>query len=129
LVWGIWVIATFSQEQGRLPPEVNLVTQGPVENDIWGSVPHGHAVTSAWTLAHLTALDLGFIKSEAPGGWGPNMQLIHVCFSSEMKKPGFLLQCWVVLIELNESWRLMLICLKSPSSEFSDCSRQVFDIL
>lgn len=121
MVWWIWVIGTFSPEQGRLPPKVNLVTQGPVENDIRGSVPHGHVVTSGWTLARLTALDLGFIESEAPGGWGPTMRLIHVCFSSEMKNPGFLVQRWVVRIELNESWRPMLICLKSPSSEFSDC--------
>lgn len=57
---------------------------GTSENDIWGSVPRGHMVTSGWTLAHLTALDLGFTESEAPGGWGPIMQPICVCFSPEM---------------------------------------------
>lgn len=84
MVGGIWVLGTFSEEQGHLPPKVNLVTQGPVENDIWGSVPRGHVATSGWTSAHLTALDLGFMKSEAPGGWGPIMQPICVCFSPEM---------------------------------------------
>lgn len=51
-------------------------------------------------MASLTPLDLGSIKSEAPGGWGPAMQLTHVRFSSGMEKPGFLLKCLIALIEL-----------------------------
>lgn len=84
----------------------------------------GHAVTSRWTPASLAPLDLGFVKSEIPGGWGQTMQLIRVCFSSGMEKPAFLLKCLIVLIELNKTWGLTLICLKSPSSEFSDYTEQ-----
>lgn len=54
------------------------------------------------------------------GALGPALQLIHVCFSSGMKTPGFLWKCLIALAELNKSWWLMLICRQSPSSEFSD---------